>query len=40
MHTPKKPVAAWLRKRLERTFGRINWREIARLLAMREDERI
>jgi hypothetical protein len=31
------PVAAWLRNGLERTFRRIDWREIARLLAMRED---
>jgi hypothetical protein len=40
VHAPKRPVAASLRNRLEPIFVRINWREIARLLAMREDERI
>jgi hypothetical protein len=40
IHPAKRPVAASLRNRLERIFLRINWREIARLLAMREDERI
>jgi hypothetical protein len=31
---------AWLRNRLITMFRRIDWREIARLLAMREDGRM